>query len=99
MTEVLAAASQVPWLGPFLAIAIGLGMAIAVFGCGLSQARAISASVEATARQPEAGGRIFTSMILGVAFIETLVLFTFAIMAFYLTPQLEKVVKSLTGIE
>jgi F-type H+-transporting ATPase subunit c len=72
-------------------------MAAAVIGAALGQGKAIAASVEATARQPEAGGRIFTAMILGVAFIETLVLFTFAIMAFYLTPQLEAVVKALVG--
>jgi F-type H+-transporting ATPase subunit c len=76
--------------GAFLALAIGLGMAIAVFGGAFGQGRAISASVEATARQPEAGGRIFLSMILGLGFIESLVLFALYVLGFTLDPHLTK---------
>lgn len=59
----------------YLAIAIGFGLGIAVFGGALGQSRAIAASVEAMARQPEAGGRIFGAMIIGLALIETLVIY------------------------
>jgi F-type H+-transporting ATPase subunit c len=49
----------------------------AAFGGSLGDGRAIAAACEGTARNPGAGGRIFTMLILGLALIETLVLFTF----------------------
>lgn len=82
------------WDVAFLALSIGFGMAIAVLGGALGQSRAISASVEATARQPEAGGRIFLAMILGLGFIESLVLFALYVMAFTLDPQLTKLLSA-----
>jgi F-type H+-transporting ATPase subunit c len=60
----------IPALGSF---AVGL----AAFGAALGDGRAISAACEGTARNPGAGQRIFTMLILGLALIETLVLFTF----------------------
>jgi F-type H+-transporting ATPase subunit c len=62
--------------GSFLTGAIAVG--IAAFGCGLGDGRAIAAACEGAARNPAAGGRIFTMLILGLALIETLVIFTFA---------------------
>src|SRR5260370_4778682 len=50
---------------------------IAAFGGALGDGRAIAAACEGTARNPGAGGRIFTMLVLGLALIETLVLFTF----------------------
>jgi F-type H+-transporting ATPase subunit c len=55
----------------------GFAVAIAAFGAALGDGRAIAAACEGTARNPAAGGRIFTMLILGLALIETLVLFTF----------------------
>src|ERR1044072_1540589 len=49
----------------------------AAFGAALGDGRAIAAACEGTARNPGAGGRIFTMLLLGLALIETLVLFTF----------------------
>jgi F-type H+-transporting ATPase subunit c len=59
-----------PRLGSF---AVG----IAALGGALGDGRAIAAACEGTARNPGAGGRIFTMLLLGLALIETLVLFTF----------------------
>lgn len=59
-----------PALGSF---AVG----IAALGGALGDGRAIAAACEGTARNPGAGGRIFTMLLLGLALIETLVLFTF----------------------
>lgn len=64
---------------PYIALAAGFALGIAAFGGALGQSRAIAATVEAIARQPEAGGRIFTSMIIGLALIETLVIYTLII--------------------
>jgi len=54
---------------------LALGLAIAAFGGALGQGKAISTAVDAVARQPEAGGRIQTMMLIGVVFIETLVIY------------------------
>jgi len=59
--------------------AAGMGMGFAAAIAAFSQSRGIAASVTATARNPQAGGRIFTMMLLGLAFIESLVLFTFLV--------------------
>src|SRR5215813_194633 len=62
------------WVFPALgSFAVG----IAAFGGALGDGKAISAACESTARNPGAGGRIFTMLLLGLALIETLVLFTF----------------------
>jgi len=61
---------------------IGLGVLGASIGCGLviiGAAKGIgniaSSAVESIARQPEAGGRIFTSMIISAALIEGITFF------------------------
>src|SRR5271168_1518283 len=62
-----------------LFVAAGFSMAIAAAFCGLGQARVAAAACEGIARNPAAGGAIRTAMILGLVFIETLALFTLAI--------------------
>jgi F-type H+-transporting ATPase subunit c len=62
-------------LGLAAAIAIGL----AALGGTSAQGRAVAAAVEGIARQPSAAPRIQTPMILGLALIESLVLFAFVI--------------------
>jgi F-type H+-transporting ATPase subunit c len=56
---------------------VAFAVAIAAFGGAMADGRAIAAACEGTARNPGAGGRIFTMLLLGLALIETLVLFTF----------------------
>ncbi len=62
-----------------LAFALGLGVPLAAFGAALGQGKAASAALDGIARQPEAAGRIQTVMILSLAFIESLVLFSFVV--------------------
>lgn len=64
---------------PFGFLAAGIGLAIAAGLCGLGQGRVAGSAVDAIARQPGAQQRIFTSMILGLAFIESLTLYMFVI--------------------
>ena len=59
-------------------IGIGLGIALAAGLCGLGQGRAIGSAVESVARNPGATASIQLLLILGLAFIESLTLFTFA---------------------
>jgi F-type H+-transporting ATPase subunit c len=67
------------WVGPFAALAAGIGFGLAAGLCGLGQGRAAGSAVDAMARQPGNTTRIQTAMILGLAFIESLVLFVFVI--------------------
>ncbi|PYS64485.1 MAG: hypothetical protein DMF74_06985 [Acidobacteria bacterium] len=69
-----AAESAVSYKG-YVAIGAGVGFAIAVFGGALGQSRIGAAACEGAARNPGAAGRIQTMMILGLALIESLVLF------------------------
>ncbi len=62
-----------------LALAAGLGMGIAALGGALGQGKAAHAALEGMARNPEASGKLFVPMILCLVFVESLVLFTFAI--------------------
>ncbi len=64
--------------GALLAQTGAVAVAIAALGGALGDGRAIAAACAGTARNPAASGRIFTMMLLGLALIETLVLFTFA---------------------
>lgn len=57
------------------AIAAGVGFAIAVFGGALGQSRIGAAACEGAARNPGAAAKIQVMMILGLALIESLVLF------------------------
>jgi F-type H+-transporting ATPase subunit c len=57
------------------AIAAGVGFAIAVVGGALGQSRIGAAACEGAARNPGAAPKIQTMMILGLALIESLVLF------------------------
>jgi F-type H+-transporting ATPase subunit c len=61
------------------ALAAGIGFAIAVFGGALGQSRIGAAACEGAARNPGAAGKIQTMMILGLALIESLVLFALLI--------------------
>jgi len=60
-------------------IGIGLGIGIAAGLCGLGQGRAVGSTTEALARNPGTRPALMTFMIVGLAFIESLTLFTFAI--------------------
>ncbi len=69
----------------YLYIGAGIGMALAAGLCGLAQGRATASAAEALARNPGARPGIFTFLILGLAFIESLALFTFVIIFIKLT--------------
>jgi len=63
----------------WIAIAAGLGIAIAAFGGALGQGRAAAAALDGIARQPSASDKLFTPMILGLALIESLVIYSLII--------------------
>ena len=63
------------WIG----LACGLGIAVAAFGGALGQGRTASSALDGIARNPGAAGKIFTPMILGLALIESLVIYSLII--------------------
>ncbi len=68
-------ANAVNWV----AITSGFSIAIASGVCGLAQGKATAAAVEGMARNPSASGAIRLSLIIGLALIESLVLYTMVI--------------------
>lgn len=63
----------------WIALAAGLGIGIAAFGGALGQGRTASSALEGIARNPSAVGKLFTPMILGLALIESLVIYSLII--------------------
>ena len=59
----------------YKAIAAGIGFGVAAGLAGLGQAKVAAAAAEGAARNPGASNKIQTIMILGLALIESLVLF------------------------
>jgi len=63
----------------WVAISSGFSMAIASAICGLAQAKAVAACAEGMARNPAASAGIRFALILGLALIESLALYTLVI--------------------
>ena len=64
----------------YKALAVGIGMGIAAGLCGLGQGRATASAMEGLARNPGARPGIQLFLFIGLAFIESLTLFTFALL-------------------
>jgi len=62
-----------------IAMAAGLGIGIAALGGGIGQGRATAAALDGIARNPGAAGAVRGSMILGLALIESLVIYALII--------------------
>ncbi|MDR2744031.1 MAG: ATP synthase F0 subunit C [Desulfovibrio sp.] len=60
-------------------IAAAIGMSIAAAGCGIGQGLGLKAACEGTARNPEAGGKLMVTLILGLAFIESLAIYALVV--------------------
>ncbi|HTW79351.1 MAG TPA: ATP synthase F0 subunit C [Terracidiphilus sp.] len=60
-------------------IGAGIGMGIAAGLCGMGQGRAVASACEALARNPGARPGLFLFLVLGLALIESLTLFTLLI--------------------
>ncbi len=63
-----------------LPLGMGFGIGIAVLGGALGQGKIGSAALEGIARNPNAADKVFVPMILGLAFVESLVLFAWVLM-------------------
>jgi len=70
---VLAAEGELTNMG--LALGAGIAIGVAALGGGIGQGRAAAAALEGISRNPNASGKIFTPMIIGLALIESLVIY------------------------
>ena len=61
------------------AMAAAIGMGIAALGCGLGQGLGLKGACEGIARNPEAGQKIQVTLILGLAFIESLAIYALVV--------------------
>ncbi|MCB0336010.1 MAG: ATP synthase F0 subunit C [Bdellovibrionales bacterium] len=82
-----AAFAQDGGVAGYLPIGIGLTLGLAALGGTLGQAKAASAGLDAIGRNPSAKGEIQTPMLIGLAFIESLVVLAFVI-AFFMNGKL-----------
>jgi F-type H+-transporting ATPase subunit c len=62
-----------------VAMAAGLAISIAAFGCALGQGRAVASAMESIGRNPNSADRIQTPMIIGLALIEALCIYALVI--------------------
>ena len=79
LASVAFAATAAPETISMIAIATAIGMGIAAFGCGLGQGLGLKAACEGTARNPEASGKITVTLLLGMAFIESLAIYALVV--------------------
>jgi F-type H+-transporting ATPase subunit c len=79
MASVAFAAAVAPETISMIAIATAIGMSIAAFGCGLAQGLGLKAACEGIARNPEASGKITVTLLLGMAFIESLAIYALVV--------------------
>ena len=71
-----AASAAVTWSTP---LAVGFGMALAVVAAATAQGKIAASYMDGVSRNPGAQKSMGTQLILSLVFVETLVLFTFAI--------------------
>ncbi len=62
-----------------IALASGIGIGIAAFGGALGPGRAIASALDGIGRNPGASGKILTPMIIGLAMIESLVIYSLVV--------------------
>ncbi len=63
----------------WIAAASARGVGIAAFGGALGQGRAAASALEGIARNPGASDKLFTPMIIGLALIESLVIYSLVV--------------------
>jgi F-type H+-transporting ATPase subunit c len=65
--------------GGIIALGCGFGIGLAALGGAIGQGKTAAAALEGIARNPASADRIFTPMILGLALIESLVIYALVI--------------------
>ncbi len=63
----------------WVALGSGLGIGLAALGTGIGQGIAANGAVEGISRNPGASGKIMTTMIIGLAMIESLAIYALVV--------------------
>ncbi len=63
----------------YTVLGAGLAIGLGAIGSGIGMGTAIGGACEGTSRNPEAGGRILTTMIIGLAMIESLTIYALVV--------------------
>jgi len=73
--------------------AAGFGIGIAALGCGIGMGYAVRGGLEGIARNPEASGKVTVTMLIGLALIEALAIYTLviALILIFVHPQSESI--------
>jgi F-type H+-transporting ATPase subunit c len=79
ISSVAFAAAGDPGVIQYTVLAAGLAIGLGAIGSGIGMGTAIGGACEGTSRNPEAGGRILTTMIIGLAMIESLTIYALVI--------------------
>lgn len=79
MAQESAAAGGAGSRAGLIGLGIGLGLGIAAFGCGMGQGRLAASAMESIGRNPNSTSQLFVPMIIGLAFVESLTLYSLVI--------------------
>lgn len=74
----LGSVSDASFLG-LMGLGAGLGVGLAAFGAATAQGKAAAAALDGIARNPAAGGKMFVPLVLSLALMESLVIFSFLV--------------------
>lgn len=81
-------------------LAAGFGMAIGAFGTGIGQGLAVKSAVEGVSRNPGASGKILTTMMIGLAMIESLAIYVLVVclIILFANPYKDVAIKALEAV-
>lgn len=79
LSEAVANIIATGWANMWVMLAAALAIGLGTLGTGLGQGNAISKAMEAIGRNPEASGTIRTTLLIGLAFVESLCLYALVI--------------------
>lgn len=74
----LGSISDASFLG-LMGLGAGLGVGLAAFGAAAGQGKAATAALDGIARNPSAAGKMFVPLVLSLALMESLVIFSFLV--------------------
>lgn len=75
---ILGTISDVDFLG-LMGLGAGLGVGLAAFGAASGQGKAAAAFMDGVSRNPSAQGKMFVPLVLSLALMESLVIFSFLV--------------------
>lgn len=62
-----------------IGLGAGIGIGIAALGCGIGQGKLAASAMESIGRNPNSTNQLFVPMIIGLAFVESLTLYSLVI--------------------